>query len=90
MRLRSEDAVGNVRRERADFDYLNTGGDTSIYLAAQEKWFAYDSMNRVVIANGYASSGGIVGDTQVRYDAAGQRKTATGSFTGTTTIANPN
>ncbi|QNA82920.1 LysM peptidoglycan-binding domain-containing protein [Sphingomonas sp. So64.6b] len=86
----SYDAVGNVRRERADFHYLNTGGDTSVYLAAQEKWFAYDSMNRVVIANGYASAGGIVGGTQISYDAAGQRMTATGTFTGTANIVNPN
>lgn len=84
------DAVGNIRKEQAAFRHLMSDGTVSAYTVSDERWFAYDSMNRVVTAGGHLSGAQIAGGTRVTYDAAGQRATATGTYAGTATVANPN
>ncbi len=71
------DLAGNIRRSTSSFPdvaYPQYANYTTDY------WFAYDSMNRMTVANGQLVGGAIVaGNTGVSltYDAAGRRRTAT-------------
>jgi YD repeat-containing protein len=66
------DAASNIRHTATTYPNIVSGGTTST-----DKWFTYDSMNRMVIANGTLSGSTITGGTSITYDAAGNRKTAT-------------
>jgi YD repeat-containing protein len=66
------DAAGNIRETNTT--YPNLINNTT---ATTDKWFRYDSMNRMVVADGTLSGGAITGGTALSYDAAGNRKTAT-------------
>lgn len=70
------DASGNIRHTATTYPNLVGGGTTS-----SDKWFAYDSLNRMVIADGALVDGAIettdiAGAVTLSYDAAGNRKTA--------------
>ncbi len=72
------DLAGNVRRTTSSFPniaYPQYAGQTTDY------WFAYDSMNRMTIANGQLSGGAVVAGgyegVAITYDAAGRRRSAT-------------
>lgn len=79
------DAVGNVRHVVANYSDLVTGA------ATQDYWYRYDSLNRFVTTKGVLSgTSGASGTTIVRgatgtdivYDAASQRKSATKTIQG--------
>jgi YD repeat-containing protein len=65
------DAAGNIRHTQTTYPNLVSGGVTST-----DKWFTYDSLNRMVVADGSLSGGAISGGTSFTYNAAGNRKTA--------------
>lgn len=75
------DAAGNIRRtQTVTYPNLVTGST-----AVADKWFTYDAMNRMVIADGIQSVGTITRGTSgqgvsLTYDVAGNRKTATRSI----------
>jgi YD repeat-containing protein len=75
------DAAGNIRRTQTTYPNLVTGGTTST-----DYWFTYDTMNRMVIANGalvasVIKTEDIAGALNLAYDVAGNRKTATTKYT---------
>ncbi|PTS90545.1 hypothetical protein DBR17_01085, partial [Sphingomonas sp. HMWF008] len=75
------DAVGNVRRVTASFTNIDSTGAVGA-AGFQEYWYAYDAMNRVTTSKGALSGNQIVRGSSgvaLSYDAAGQRKTATGA-----------
>jgi YD repeat-containing protein len=71
------DLAGNVRRVNAVYPniaYPQYGSQT------EDHWYRYDSMNRMVVADGSLQSGAVVrgaGGVDLTYDAAGRRRTAT-------------
>jgi YD repeat-containing protein len=70
------DKNGNVRRTQSSFPNLAAGSGS----LSQDKWYKYDSMNRMVLVDGTLSSGQIVRGSfgaTVAYDAAGRRRTQT-------------
>ena len=74
------DAVGNVRHVRALHYTLDAQGNRSSAATTDDRWYRYDSMNRVVTSQGALVSGQIVRSTtgiDMLYDAAGQRVQAT-------------
>jgi YD repeat-containing protein len=75
------DAVGNVRRMSAHYSNMDSQGVIFGSGYPQEYWYEYDSMNRFTttkgVFTGTPGSGAIVGGTQISYDAAGNRATAT-------------
>lgn len=77
------DAVGNVRRTEATHRTLDAQGVVSSTDTSEDYWYRYDSMNRFVTTqgtfigergSGYISRG--LTGTDITYDAAGQRATA--------------
>jgi YD repeat-containing protein len=73
------DANGNIREASTSFTYIGQDGvpTTSGY---QDYWYRYDSMNRVVTDKGALANGQIVRGatgTDITYDGAGLRRTAT-------------
>jgi YD repeat-containing protein len=75
------DAAGNIRRTQTTYPNLVTGGTTST-----DYWFTYDTMNRMVIANGalvasVIKTEDIAGALNLAYDVVGNRKTATTKYT---------
>jgi YD repeat-containing protein len=75
------DAVGNVRRMAAHYSNMDSQGVIFGSGYDQEYWYKYDSLNRFTttkgVFTGTPGSGAIVGGTQISYDAAGNRATAT-------------
>jgi YD repeat-containing protein len=67
------DANGNIRKKESSFHSLDAHGVASGSPVTTENWYAYDSLNRVVIDGGGLDGGVIVGGTQIAYDDAGQR-----------------
>ncbi|MFZ2029934.1 MAG: LysM peptidoglycan-binding domain-containing protein [Vitreimonas sp.] len=69
------DANGNVRRSNAT-THVMSNSNLSATTTAQDYWYTYDSLNRIVIAKG-ALSGGVIGrgatGVSIFYDGAGQR-----------------
>ncbi len=89
----SYDAVGNIRRSYAEYRGLTATGGATGYLVAQDNWYRYDAMNRVVTTKGQLSGGTIQrgdGGADLQYDAAGQRVRSTGSVEAKATVYNPN
>ncbi|MES2442158.1 MAG: LysM peptidoglycan-binding domain-containing protein [Pseudomonadota bacterium] len=84
------DANSNIRRTYASFRTLNAGGDVSTTVPpAQDYWYRYDSMNRVLTAKGMQSGSTVVRGTtgtDYSYNGASQRITAISSFLGTATV----
>jgi YD repeat-containing protein len=71
------DLAGNVRRTNTTYPNIAYPQYGSI---SEDKWFRYDSMNRMVVADGQLVSGQIVRGgfgEDVSYDAAGRRATQT-------------
>lgn len=69
------DLSSNIRRTQATYPNLVAGGTKS-----SDKWFTYDAMNRMVVADGGFSGAAIVykdvtGASSLSYDLAGNRKT---------------
>jgi YD repeat-containing protein len=85
----SYDAVGNIRSLTQSFRPMDPTGLSAQATANQTVWYAYDTMDRVVISQGSLVNGTIVRGwgVEMTYDAAGQRKTATTS-TGVTAPGN--
>lgn len=67
------DANSNVRRIQSSGSYLDQNGAPLSFVAQQDQWYAYDSMNRMTVSGGRLANGAVTGGTQVSYDAAGQR-----------------
>jgi YD repeat-containing protein len=71
------DLAGNVRRVQSTYPNLAYPQYGSV---PDDKWYRYDSMNRMVLADGTLSNGQIVrtwGASEITYDAAGRRATQT-------------
>ncbi len=71
------DLAGNVRRTTSVFPDV---ANPQFAAKTSDLWFAYDSMNRMTIANGTLSGSTIVrgnNGVAITYDAAGRRRTAT-------------
>ena len=71
------DLNGNIRRTNSVFPNLAA---PQLGNVTQDKWYRYDSMNRIVTADGVLSGGTIVRGAQgvdVSYDVAGRRRTQT-------------
>ena len=69
------DANGNIRRTQESFYTLNSTGGQG-WLQSGDKWFRFDSMNRVVVQNGERTGGVIRGGTsglEFSYNIAGER-----------------
>jgi YD repeat-containing protein len=84
------DANGNIRRVQSSFRNLDAAGVASGTPTTKEDWFAFDSMNRLVIDKGSLINGQIVRDadaSELLYDTAGQRiqrlNTVQGKYTDT-------
>lgn len=87
------DAAGNVRRSYAEYRPLDANGNAAGYVATQDYWYRYDSMNRVVTAKGIQSGGQIVRGyqgTDYGYNQAGERAYSTRSAYRTAYVNNPN
>lgn len=72
----SYDLGGNIRRVESVYPDLAAGSGTK----SSDKWFRYDSMNRMTVADGTLSGGTIVRGLfgyDVTYDKAGRRATQT-------------
>ncbi|WP_010545477.1 LysM peptidoglycan-binding domain-containing protein, partial [Sphingomonas elodea] len=88
----SYDAMGNVRRVTSDFAMLDQNGGIA-YRTGQDYWYAYDAMNRVILAKGQLINGQIVRGakgTDYSYYLDGRRATATVTTTGYATVWDPN
>jgi YD repeat-containing protein len=74
------DAAGNIRRTNTTYYDIASGSGSR----TDDKWFTYDAMNRMVIADGTLVNGAIVRNApfqnrgvSLTYDLAGNRKTST-------------
>ncbi|MEP1422578.1 MAG: hypothetical protein ABJK59_12480, partial [Erythrobacter sp.] len=84
----SYDANGNIRRTQSDFYRLGPSGQTLGAQWSTDDWFAFDSMNRVVIVNGIqegdhvvrrnlSSAAGANASLAIAYNRAGERMQST-------------
>jgi YD repeat-containing protein len=76
----SYDAVGNVRHETETYYGIQSDGTAYSTSITENFWYRYDAMNRVTTDHGELSGTSIVRGmygTDLCYDAAGQRHTAT-------------
>lgn len=84
------DANSNVRRSYATYRNLDQYGYVITTVPpAQDYWYRYDSMNRVLTAKGMQSGSTVVRGTtgtDYSYNGASQRVTAINSFSGTATV----
>ncbi len=81
------DANGNIRRTLASFRALDAQGAAAATGTAQDYWYRYDALNRMVTSKGQLVSGAIVrGSTGVDtyYNAAGERAYALDLVSGQT------
>lgn len=70
------DAVGNIRRINASYRTLDAQGNISTSSTSADRWYLYDSMNRVTLDEGALSGGTIVRGANGRsfiYDLVGNR-----------------
>ncbi len=74
------DLNGNIRRQNASYRSLDMNGVANGAAFSQDHWFSFDSMNRVVVDQGFRSGSTIApgaAGTLYSYDVAGRRATAT-------------
>src|SRR6185312_3998111 len=82
------DRNGNVRSRIASYHTLSSTGAVASGTTTQSDWYLYDSMNRVLRAKG-SMSGGVMSrgtGTDLTYDGAGERLTATTTVSGSTNV----
>lgn len=73
------DNNSNVRRTLAQYRLIDNQGVVSTYSVPQDRWYAYDALNRMVVAEGALVSGVIArgsSGTSISYDQAGRRISA--------------
>lgn len=69
------DANGNIRRTQSEYRMVDADGNAASSATTSDLWFAFDSMNRLVIDKGSLSGGAIVrgSGTSIAYNQAGER-----------------
>ncbi|HYD36296.1 MAG TPA: hypothetical protein VEA60_01705, partial [Allosphingosinicella sp.] len=85
------DLVGNIRRSNSTYKALDHQGAQAAYSYAQDNWYRYDSMNRLV-TKGSLSGGQIVrsyGGVDYLYDKAGQRVSSSRTTQAQAYVYNP-
>jgi YD repeat-containing protein len=85
------DLAGNIRRSNSLYRAIDHQGVQSTYDSAQDNWYRYDAMNRLV-TKGTLAGGQIVrgmGGVDYLYDKAGQRVSATRTTQGEAYVNNP-